>query len=130
MTYWQNSFTMSGATSPVNAPFSSQCRFCAPRPIPDPARISAKAGIAMKGGHKTFSTFAISFSFACIVETSPRASATVLFIFQLPATSGVRILIYLLNTKGTKEHEGKPILTFVDFVSLVFEYFDSLLIHQ
>ena len=40
ITYWQNSATILGATSPVKAPDSSQYIFCAPRPTPDPASIA------------------------------------------------------------------------------------------
>src|SRR6266498_5761872 len=44
MTYLQNSFTIFGATSPVKAPFSSQCISCAPRPI---SVFSSMAAIAI-----------------------------------------------------------------------------------
>src|SRR5512138_424920 len=93
MTYLQNSFTMPGAVSPVNAPFSSQCRFCAPRPMPEPSSIPATAGIARNGGQRTFSTFAMAPNFALMAETSSRASAAVLFIFQFPATSDIRDIL-------------------------------------
>src|SRR5512138_2212108 len=93
MTYLQNSLTIPGATSPVNAPFSSQYRFCAPTPIGEPSSSEATAGIARKGGHTTFSTFEIAPSRALMAETRSRASAAVLFIFQFPATSDVRDIL-------------------------------------
>ena len=51
----------------------------------------------MNGGHSTFSTFGSRGSFALITETSSWASATVLFIFQFPATSGVRMTKFLFE---------------------------------
>src|ERR1700752_123628 len=107
MTYLQNSFTMPGATSPVNAPFSSQYKFWAPRPIPEFSSNSYNAGIAMKGGHSTFSTLGISRNFAMIVETRSRASATVLFIFQFPATTGVRFII-MATSLGVQQQKDGP----------------------
>jgi hypothetical protein len=54
--------------------------------------ISATAFKDINGGHSTVSTTVISPRGMLIVETRSRASATVLFIFQFPATSGVRML--------------------------------------
>ncbi len=93
MMYAQNSLTMFGESSPVNAPFSSQCMFCAPRPISEPVNIGAIAGNEVDGGHNTFSTSAISRNGFSIAATSSRASAEFLFIFQLPATNGFLMML-------------------------------------
>src|SRR3990172_8941730 len=91
ITYLQNSFTIPGETSPVNAPFSSQCRFWAPNPISVPISIAEIGISAINGGQRTHSTDVTSCSPGTISATNPRASSMVLFIFQLPATNGVRM---------------------------------------
>src|SRR5260221_10723915 len=70
--------------------------FCAPRPMPELSSMAETAEIDMKGGHNTFSTLAISRRGALNFATRSRASATVLFIFQFPATMGVRLISNIL----------------------------------
>src|SRR5688572_7627488 len=107
MTYWQNSFTMPGETSPVNAPFSSQYKFCAPSPISEFLSNSYTAGMATNGGHNIFSTFEISCNFSLIVNTRSRASAAVLFIFQFPATTGIRFIV-MISSLGVQQRTDEP----------------------
>src|SRR5512135_241518 len=91
MTYLQNSTNMGGAISPVNAPEASQCIFWAPTEIEVPSSMAATGKIEVNGGHRTMSTPPTLFKPSNSSYTRIRASATVLNIFQLPATSGRRI---------------------------------------
>ena len=52
------SLSIAGATSPVNAPFSSKCMFCAPNKILVPSR--AWSTVEIKGKATTFSGIALS----------------------------------------------------------------------
>src|SRR5688572_30126184 len=106
MTYAQNSFSIAADISPVNAPFSSQCMFCAPRPISVPASIADNAGNAMNGGQRIFSTFLMSRNCVLIFETRSPASATVLFIFQFPATTGIRFIFMASSLRFRQQTNG------------------------
>ena len=74
-------------TSPVNAPSSSQCRFCAPSPIFVPASSVARpSASAVNGGQTTTSTRrAPSRAARAARGERAAASSSVLCIFQLPA---------------------------------------------
>src|SRR5688500_17511591 len=92
MTYSHNSCSIKGEISPVKAPCSSQYMFWAPRPTWVPVTIDLTASRAVKGGHKTTST---PLTLATASQTSwanALASATVLYIFQLPAIIGFRMI--------------------------------------
>src|SRR5687767_6970742 len=80
--------------------------FCAPRPISVPASIVDKAGNAINGGQRTFSTFLISRNCMLIFETRSWASATVLFIFQFPATTGIRLIFMASSLRFRQQTNG------------------------
>src|SRR6266852_4115237 len=78
------------------APFSSKCIFCAPSMIDEPASACATAGMARNGGATITSRSRASV--AASRSSSPRSAVTnarpstgVMFIFQLPANSFLRI---------------------------------------
>src|SRR4030067_3744129 len=104
MMYWQISATIGGETSPVYAPAFSQCMFWAPIPMSVPSSKADTASKAVKGGQSTFSTPLIACKPGTISETICLASVTVLYIFQLPATTGVRMVtpypVGQLNLEG------------------------------
>src|SRR5688572_24316540 len=67
--------------------------FCAPTPTRVLARRSATAASETNGGQTTRSTPSSVSSSGRSASTSSSASARVVFIFQLPATIGVRIRV-------------------------------------
>src|SRR6266550_4671251 len=77
--------------SPVNAPSRSQYRSCAATPTLLLRAGSAAAWSAVNGGAMTISTPATSLTRARNSFTYFTVSATVLYIFQLPAIIGVRM---------------------------------------
>src|SRR5688572_30798976 len=82
---------MEPLTSPVKAPFSSQWRSCPPTLRVVPTQISEARGRYTKGGQTIFSTLPTESGFPALISSSRvRAAAAVVFIFQLPATMGVR----------------------------------------
>jgi hypothetical protein len=83
-----------GETSPVKAPFSSQCIFWAPSFTFVPTSFSAAAYREVKGGQITISTVS-SFTFGKKLERKSKVSLLSLFIFQLPAIKGI---LDIMNT--------------------------------
>src|SRR4030042_979070 len=79
---------MEGAISPVKAPFSSQKRFWAASWMGEPSSSFRTAERAVKGGATATSTPSTPDKEAFNCLTRSMASATVLFIFQLPAIKG------------------------------------------
>ncbi len=75
--------------SPVKAPSRSQYRFCAATATLLLRAASAAACSAVNGGAITISTPVTSLTIARNSLTYFTVSATVLFIFQFPAMSGV-----------------------------------------
>jgi len=92
ITYFTPSaFSIGPLISPVNAPLSSKCMFCAPIAIVVPSAAFTRAGRFVNGAQMTLSTpgrSALPFTSA----KNASASETVLNIFQLPAMIGVRML--------------------------------------
>src|SRR5713226_444578 len=103
MTYRHpRSASMTGETSPVKAPAASQNMSCAPSPTADPSKILDTSARLVKGGHTATSTLAGS-ALRVIAETRARASATVVCIFQLPTTNGVRAMSPIQQGRDTGE---------------------------
>ena len=100
MTNSQSSASMGGATSPVKAPFSSKCMFCAPTWMPEPSRRSLQARRYGKGGHSTTSTPETPATLSRTPWVRLRASSRVVCIFQLPATMGVGTAASLCVGRG------------------------------
>jgi len=72
--------------------------FCAPSLTLDPSTVLATVSSEVKGGQMTISTSMTLPTSATISFESVRASADVLFIFQLPAMSFLRIIMnFVLN---------------------------------
>ena len=88
---------MVGETSPVNAPSASWYMFWAPRATVEPRSVVATAVSEMKGGQTTLSTPSMASRPSIIADASAVASSTVVFIFQLPATMGVGIVLRALQ---------------------------------
>jgi hypothetical protein len=84
---------MGGLTSPVKAPFSSQNTFCAPTLSDDPASVCCAKAKNGNGGHTTFSTPATPSMLLRRAWHNSAAVRTVVCIFQLAATIGVRRLM-------------------------------------
>jgi len=104
------SFSIAAEISPVYAPAASQCTFCAPSFTFDPAQAAAAAFKSVKGGQTTTSTCATSATSFLIPSISAAASDAVLFIFQLPATIFLRIMLSLLcKSDGLIMASGRPI---------------------
>ena len=83
--------SISAETSPVKAPDFSQWQFCAATPIAVPLVASRAAGKSTKGTPTTTSQEApATRGFKSLM--SAVASAGVLFIFQLPAMTYLRIV--------------------------------------
>src|SRR5215471_15653185 len=81
---------MRGETSPVYAPPVSVCMFCAQSAMPLSATIVATSVSQGNGGHTTTSTPPDTGSTAALMaRASDDASSRVVFIFQLPTTSGL-----------------------------------------
>src|SRR5580658_3152707 len=78
--------------SPVNAPDASKCMFCAPSLISEPSIAPATASSAVNGGQMTISTSGCAPADTTISRARETASADVLFIFQFPAMSFLRIM--------------------------------------
>src|SRR5688572_11464933 len=96
-----NSRTIGGEISPVKAPFSCQCRFCAPILSVVPTAMASTKGRYGYGGQTIFSTPSISSTPpAFIASIRSRAVGATRFIFQLPATIGIRA------TSGAKLHQA------------------------
>src|SRR3954451_16273721 len=92
--------------SPVKAPSLAHPIFCAPTRMFEPLTASTAAVRFVKGGQITisqcedFSTSGRNFSKNCVV------SAGVLYIFQLPAMTGVRIIV--LRRYGREKTRSLP----------------------
>src|SRR5579884_3620421 len=69
--------------------------FWAPSSNGLPAMVSRTAVSPVKGGHSTTSTRPGSPSASTMARASSRPSSTVVFIFQLPATMGRRISLFI-----------------------------------
>src|SRR5690606_17145029 len=67
--------------------------FCAPMPTRLPASASATPGMAIAGGQTTASAPSMASSASRISRTKLTASSGVLYIFQLPAMIGLRIVV-------------------------------------
>src|ERR1043165_129361 len=93
MTYrTENSLSIPAQISPVNAPKLCSLMFCAPRRRFESRTAFDTDSSAVNGGQTTMST---SFTLARSIFkslTKAKPSATVLFIFQLPATINFRFL--------------------------------------
>src|SRR5436309_8887910 len=84
------SFNIGTDTSPVNAPSFSQNASCAPSSTFDPARACPTASMYMNGGATPTCTWdGAGAPFATALANST-AEALFVFIFQLPATKGMR----------------------------------------
>ena len=83
--------SIAALSSPVNAPDSFQCMFSAPSLMFVPLITSLTAAKSTAGVQTTTSHFASATS-GTSAETSAFASLGVLFIFQLPAMIGVRMV--------------------------------------
>src|SRR5919199_6184384 len=104
-TYWHRPFSIRADTSPVYAPPLSVWRFWAPRPTPLPASSWATSVSHGNGGHTTISTGSTSgTTCGSRLWISDVASSRVVFIFQLPTTSGLRTRPHLhrASTKPTR----------------------------
>ena len=96
MTYSTPSSTsISALISPVKAPFAAQCTFSAPTLMLVPAVASTAAARSVYGVQMTTS-HAASLTSGIRSATSAFVCATVLFIFQLPAMIGLRIIFSFL----------------------------------
>src|SRR5438477_4173570 len=95
---------MKAATSPVNAPsFCSAAQFCAATLMFEPSSRSATLFKAVKTGAMTISQrFALATSGfrATAVATE---SATVLYIFQFPAITGLRMIKNYCRRSGHED---------------------------
>src|SRR5215472_2383571 len=94
-----NSLSIGADTSPVKAPRSSKCMFCAPNAINAPASVCHAAGMSTAGGairtSRSRARAAASRSISLRnAASSARASSAVRFIFQLPAISILRIAVF------------------------------------
>ena len=89
ITYVQRSASIGADTSPVYAPRSSKCMFCAPTAVDEPSSASLTAIRDTSGGQTTFPTPSMASSGSLSAEARDTASAIVVFIFQFPATMGV-----------------------------------------
>src|SRR5919199_1056461 len=90
-TYWHRPFSIRADTSPVYAPPLSVCVFWAPRPTPLPASSRATSVSHGNGGQTTTSTDPTSgATCGSRLWISAVASSRLVFIFQLPTTSGLR----------------------------------------
>ena len=92
ITHWHATVnSIRGATSPVNAPSSSQWQFCAPRVTPLPFSAAATAPNVMYDGQTTTSIPSVaSATSGSISAIKAEPASRERFIFQLPATSGRR----------------------------------------
>ena len=98
MTYsTPHSLSIAALSSPVYAPDSFQCMFCAPSLMFVPLMASLTAAKFTAGVQTTTSQTASLTSGARAV-TSSRASLGVLFIFQLPAMIGLRMAVLSFNS--------------------------------
>src|SRR6187549_626642 len=91
-------------TSPVNAPSFSQNTSCAPTSILVPRTAETAAGRATNGGQTTISRCLDSSTREASSFISADASWALLYIFQLPAITGVRIAQYRLAANLQKRH--------------------------
>ena len=89
--------------SPVNAPSRSQYRSCAAITTLVLRAASAAACSAVNGVASTISTSATSFTRPRNSLTYFTVSATVLYIFQLPAMKGV-LMISVMTASHLREH--------------------------
>src|SRR5205809_3833829 len=94
------SLSIDGQISPVDAPYSSQYASCAPSNTLDPAITLLTRSRYTNGGAMPTST--PCGAPAAIALARSMAAALVVFIFQLPATNGVRIIIL------SKTNQFKP----------------------
>src|SRR5277367_1372339 len=78
-------------TSPVKAPSFSQWAFWAATVIFEPLAVSTVAARALKGGATTISQCCDAATNGNSLAINARASAWVLYIFQLPAITGRRM---------------------------------------
>src|SRR3990172_10674295 len=95
MTYFTKSLSIKGEISPVIAPFSANHIFWAPKCKLRGrcSKVSVKGTSQTNGGQRTISTESKSSAALLIVDAKTTASASVVFIFQLPITKGLRILL-------------------------------------
>ena len=84
------STSIGAETSPVKAPSFSKCMFWAATATGEPLAAATTAASAVNGGATSASPAAPATPFR-ISSTSATASATVLYIFQLPAISFLRM---------------------------------------
>src|SRR5687767_12876467 len=83
------SFSIETDTSPVHAPSGRSHTSCAPRRTLDPAKACPTASRYTNGGATPTSTPRLGAP-AATALASATAEALLVFIFQLPATKGVR----------------------------------------
>src|SRR6185503_8794388 len=101
ITYTQPaSFNMLTETSPVNAPFGSQCTFCAPSLMVLPAISLPTTSSAVKGGARTISRPRSWPTLRARDADRGCASLRVPCIFQLPAMRGMRLMPCSLSERG------------------------------
>ena len=81
---------MGTETSPVNAPLGSQCAFCPPSATRLSRITPPTDSSAVKGGQSTVSAGVVSWTMRLTSEARATASSRDLFIFQFPATIGLR----------------------------------------
>src|ERR1035438_313456 len=93
ITQRQPTFTSMGAeTSPVYAPSLSQKTSCAPMPMAVERAASTAAGILTKVGQITTSAWVAAATKGENFSKKEDVSAADLYIFQLPAITGFRML--------------------------------------
>ena len=83
----KSSRSIGAEISPVNAPLSSGCMFCAPSFTTVPSSTRLTPSRAVNGGQTTTSTSFRLPTIPTMSRTRAAASAVVLFIFQLPTIS-------------------------------------------
>src|SRR5208283_4578261 len=89
------STSIAAEMSPVCAPSLSQCISWADTATFDPSAASAAAANAVKGGATTTSQCTACAATGLIISMKCTASATVLYIFQFPAITGLRMFSIL-----------------------------------
>src|SRR5438034_11097565 len=99
---------MPAAISPVYAPYLCSLIFCAPSRMLE-SRMALETSLkAVNGGQTTMSTSLTPFSPRLMPATRSSASATVLFIFQLPAMISLRSLTTVRNeTLGIEQEKPR-----------------------
>src|SRR3954465_10638782 len=106
MTYFTpSSSKATGLTSPVKAPQSSKCIFCAPTSTSEFFDIETKLSRNNEGEQTMGSILSFAGTIPLISPIKVFASGSVLYIFQFPAIIGLRILLILSNIYKENFHQ-------------------------